>query len=68
MPIRVVQLNAEFELVSDLDAPGLCILQTLGQGLGQGERARKLIAFDRLVNDLEIVIFVQLMLIGDNGP
>ena len=68
MPIRIVQLNAEFQLVTDLDAFGLCILQTLGQGLGQGEGARKLIAFDRLVDDLKIVFFIQFMLIGDNGP
>lgn len=52
MSIGVVQLNAELELVTDLDASGLCVLQTLGQGLWQGEGARKLIAFDRLVDDL----------------
>lgn len=68
VPIRVEKLNTELELVPDLNAASVRILQTLGQGLGQREIARKLISLGRFINDFQIVLLIQLMLISSNRP
>lgn len=66
--IRVMQLDSKLELVADADTPRVGILQTLGQGLGQSERARELVAFSGLVDYFQGVFFAQLVLIGGDGP
>ena len=66
--VRVMQLDSKLELVSDADAPRVCILQTLGQGLGQRKRACELVAFRSLIDNFQRVLLAQLVLIGSNGP
>lgn len=68
MAIGVVELDSELQLVSDLDALGVRILETLGQGLGQVQIARELIAFGFLVDDIQFGPFFQLVVVRDDGP
>jgi len=68
MAIGIMKLNSELELVPDLDASSVRVLKTLCKCLGQNEVARELIAFSRLIDDLQIVVRIKLMLIADNCP
>lgn len=56
VPIGVVQLNAEFQLVTNLDSLGVCILQASGQGLGHVQNPRALVSLSGLIDDFDIVL------------
>lgn len=64
--IRIVELDPEPELVPDLDASGVRVLQTLGEGLGQSKEARELITLGGFVDDFQVVVWVELVFIADN--
>lgn len=62
-----MQLNAELQLVSDLDALGICVLQTAGQSGGHIQIARKLVSLRSLVDNLNVVV-IHLIVVGQDSP
>lgn len=67
MTVRVVELNAKLQLVTNLDALGVRVLQAAGQGEGHVQEARELIALGRFVDNFDR-IFIDLVLVREDGP
>ena len=65
--IWVVKLNAELQLVPHPDAPCICILQALGQRLGQVQTTSHLVSFGYIVDNFHISVRVHLVFVGRNG-
>lgn len=68
MSVRIVELDSEFELVSDLDSLRVSVLETPGQSLGKLEITMELVALGRFINDLQLFLFIQLIIICYDDP
>lgn len=54
--------------MSNLDTLRVRILEAFGQGLGHVQITTELVALCRLGNNLQLILFVQFVVICDNGP
>lgn len=60
-------MNAKLQLMPDLDALGVRVLQTPGQCVRHIQVARELVSLGRLVDDFDIIL-VQSMLVCHDRP
>lgn len=67
MAVRIVKLNAELQLMPDLNSPGVRVLQAPAQGVRHVQVTCKLVSLRRLVNDLNVIL-IQCMLVGQYRP
>lgn len=65
--IRIVELDAKLQLVTNLDALGVRILQTAGQGEGHVQEAGELVALGRFIDDFDL-IFIDQVFVREDGP
>lgn len=63
VPIWIHQLNAELQLMSDLDTLRIRILQTPCQSFREVQITRELIALCRFINNFQGIIMIQFKLV-----